>query len=143
MSAAAAAAYSQQQAMLKAATKKAKKVAPEPLDASEVELITQLRGLMTKPAAKTLEYLCAHDGRETSIMFDGLVALCDALDKMGILVSKYNGSDKLLIHGIGTGQMPSHSIDRPRKTNEHVMLHSVAAVRSVLRSMQFPEHAFA
>ena len=142
-SAVTAAALSQQQAQQKAASKKAKKSNSEPLEASEVELIAQLRALMTKPAAKTLEYLCAHDGRETSIMFDGLVALCEALDKLNILVSKYNGSDKLLIHGVGTGQMASHSIDRPRKTSDHILLHSVAAIRSILRSVQFPEHAFA
>ena len=121
-----------------------KKVAPvaKPiLTAEQKILVDSLMSKLRKPARDCLNILCAHDGRETSVYSDALYELCTVLQEHGILTATKKGN-KLVIKDNIVGSK-SFCIDMNNHAQGHVMLHSIADVRNILRSVSFPEFAFA
>jgi len=121
--------------------KKAAPVAKPILTAEQKILVDSLMSKLRKPARDCLNILCAHDGRETSVYSDALYELCTVLQEHGILTATKKGN-KLVIKDNIVGSK-SFCIDMNNHAQGHVMLHSIADVRSILRSVSFPEFAFA
>ena len=114
---------------------------PQPkLTAEQQKLVDSLKSKLRKPAFECLNILCAHDGRETSVYSEALYELCTVLQDHGLLTATKKGH-KLVIKDNIVGSK-SFCIDMNNHAQGHVMLHSIADVRNVLRNANFPEFAF-
>jgi hypothetical protein len=115
---------------------------PQPkLTAEQQKLVDSLKSKLRKPAFECLNILCAHDGRETSVYSEALYELCTVLQDHGLMTANKKGN-KLIIKDNIVGSK-SFCIDMNNHAQGHVMLHSIADVRNVLRNANFPEFAFA
>jgi hypothetical protein len=103
-------------------------------------LVDSLKAKLRKNARECLNILCSHDGRETSVHSDALSELCHVLQDHGILTAILKGNKLIIKDNITSSK--SFCIDMNNHAQGHVMLHSIADVRNLLRSSNFPEFAF-
>ena len=114
---------------------------PPTLTAEQKILVDSLQSKLRKPARECLNILCAHDGRETSVYSDAVYELCTVLQDHGILTVNKKGNKLVIKDNIDNSR--SFCIDINNHAQGHVMLHSVADIRNLLRNANFPEFAFA
>jgi hypothetical protein len=111
------------------------------LSAEQKILVDSIDSKLRKPSRECLNILCAHDGRETSVNSDALYELCTILQDHGILTATKKGNKLVIKDNIASSK--SFCIDMNNHAQGHVMLHSIADVRNILREANFPEFAFA
>ena len=122
--------------------KKTISVTPSPtLTPEQKTLVDSLKAKLRKAARECLNILCAHDGRETSVHSEALSELCHVLQDHGILTAVLKGNKLIIKDNISSSR--SFCIDMNNHAQGHVMLHSIADVRNLLRTANFPEFAFA
>ena len=121
--------------------KKIISVTPIPtLTPEQKTLVDSLKAKLRKAARECLNILCSHDGRETSVHSEALSELCHVLQDHGILTAILKGNKLIIKDNISSSK--SFCIDMNNHAQGHVMLHSIADVRNLLRASNFPEFAF-
>jgi hypothetical protein len=120
------------------AKKKITAVIPE-MTSEQKALVNSLKLNLKKSPMYCLQILCSHDGRETSVFFEALAELCQVLNDHGIISSVVKDGKKLIVKDTKQNGN-SYTIDK--RAVGPVLLHSIADVRSLLRDINFPEHAF-
>jgi len=123
---------------ISSAKKKSAPVIPE-MTEEQKALVNSLKLNLKKSPMYCLQILCSHDGRETSVFFEALAELCQVLNDHGVISSVVKDGKKLIVKDTKQNGN-SYTIDK--RAVGPVMLHSIADVRSLLRDINFPEHAF-
>jgi hypothetical protein len=113
-------------------------VAKPELTPQQKELVESLRKTLRKGPLECLEILCSHDGRETSVYYEPLAELCSILHDHKVFSCEVKAKQMLIKE---FGQNMSYNIEKGR-AGDHIKLHSIADVRALMRSANFPESAF-
>jgi hypothetical protein len=102
-----------------------------------------VRAGLRKPAMACLEILCSHDGRETSVFYEPLAEVLTLRAELGVVSLKVK-KDALALNYVGAGAGGAgFNVVKPRTARGHVIQHSTAEVRMVMRHANFPFEEFA
>ena len=115
------------------------KVEKKELSDDQKKLVDLLRAELRKSAMECLQMLCSR-GNETSIFYDATFELCQILDKHKVISCVSVNNKTFIVKEIGQyGQ--SYNVTF-RSKGQHLMMHEIANIRTLLMSVNFPVKEF-
>ena len=115
------------------------KVEKKELSSDQKKLVDLLRAELRKSAIECLQMLCSR-GNETSIFYDATFELCQILDKQKVISCVSVNNKTFIVKEIGQyGQ--SYNVTF-RSKGQHLMMHEIANIRTLLMSVNFPVKEF-